>query len=913
MASTSNAQQLAALCSITSFLWLAHNLEGHQLVENPRLSSLLCLLIAGGSCFAASFFSDWLPGANGRFDDDLASVRSRASLPRKPRRFFLPVLVACIVLRLEAFHRVSLHLQCSKPGIEAWLPLVILAYELLPGRNYRDHLDRHDDMGETIFEAFGEWFTGSKAPLTTGIVLFTCGTYLASSQDPRSTFICSQGGTFIVVLQWLGLFLDAAIIIMGWRLLAWSRSTKSRLKTLGGILLTAALATGFLYTLSRAFQPSHSVAYHFRGLDSLYVFDTAVDGLAFSVFFISTSLLSTEGSPLSLVGIITFITGLFLAAQNTLLTATWQNISPSLTFIALTLVCNGFAFFVYANNLRSVMFIHRALIVFSLLVLNVAATVYILIGGNIDVDGHPLERLIYDSRVAGDRWLLRASVSNSFPVAVREYKERNRGREPPPNFDIWYQFAKDRKSIVLDHFAQIEADLHPFYGVAPEKLREDVRRVGEEPDVVVVRIQNGSLVYDSPPPQYKDILADLSAMVSTFGKHLPDGLEFALNLNDRPRVLAPYEDVKRFTKAARHGRLSRLLPRLSLDTKSDQTPRTAGRTYTTVRALREMTALTCPTGTSMRSGVHWDIRDFCSACASPQSDGLFLTNWPMALELCHQSDLLRLHGFHMEPSELRPIQELAPVFSRSKTDAYSDILLPLARAADERPTGHDTAFTLKENKLFWRGEPGGYRDAELAQGGHQERLVHLVSNASRSDQTTILLPVHKRKGKFAYEKVPTAELNAALPLDITFGLQDPSTSALYNSKYILVTDTNAGPPPNFMQVLQSNSAPFLASIFREWYTERLLPWVHFVPVDLRYHALHGTLAYFVGFGTDKLGGRQIRIEGGAVSNGKWIAEQGRQFSGKALRREDREVYLFRLLLEWARLVDDGREGLRYGG
>jgi hypothetical protein len=37
--------------------------------EQPRLSSLLVLLIAALSAYAASFGAEWLPGANGRFGE----------------------------------------------------------------------------------------------------------------------------------------------------------------------------------------------------------------------------------------------------------------------------------------------------------------------------------------------------------------------------------------------------------------------------------------------------------------------------------------------------------------------------------------------------------------------------------------------------------------------------------------------------------------------------------------------------------------------------------------------------------------------------------------------------------------------------------------------------------------------------
>lgn len=133
---------LPLTCSaVASFLWLANSLEDHQIIEQPRLSSLLVLLIASVSSYVVSFFAVWLPGANGRFgehttppllawiaylgtdprvaDDELGPLKlARANLPKKPRRYFLPLLVICIILRLEAFHRVTFDLQCSKPGVQ---------------------------------------------------------------------------------------------------------------------------------------------------------------------------------------------------------------------------------------------------------------------------------------------------------------------------------------------------------------------------------------------------------------------------------------------------------------------------------------------------------------------------------------------------------------------------------------------------------------------------------------------------------------------------------------------------------------------------------------------------------------------------------------------------------------------------
>ncbi|EDN08295.1 predicted protein [Histoplasma mississippiense (nom. inval.)] len=45
--------------------------------------------------------------------------------------------------------------------------------------------------------------------------------------------------------------------------------------------------------------------------------------------------------------------------------------------------------------------------------------------------------------------------------------------------------------------------------------------------------------------------------------------------------------------------------------------------------------------------------------------------------------------------------------------------------------------------------------------------------------------------------------------------------------------------------------------------------------------------------------------------GEFIAEEGRKWAEKALRKEDMEIYMFRLLLEWARLTDDKRDRLGF--
>jgi hypothetical protein len=63
-------------------------------------------------------------------------------------------------------------------------------------------------------------------------------------------------------------------------------------------------------------------------------------------------------------------------------------------------------------------------------------------------------------------------------------------------------------------------------------------------------------------------------------------------------------------------------------------------------------------------------------------------------------------------------------------------------------------------------------------------------------------------------------------------------------------------------------------------------------------------------GQDPKQASSMRMEA-HTKQGKWIADQGRKWTDVALRKEDMEIYLFRLLLEWGRLTDDQRDVLGY--
>lgn len=97
----------------------------------------------------------------------------------------------------------------------------------------------------------------------------------------------------------------------------------------------------------------------------------------------------------------------------------------------------------------------------------------------------------------------------------------------------------------------------------------------------------------------------------------------------------------------------------------------------------------------------------------------------------------------------------------------------------------------------------------------------------------------------------------------------------------------------FYKLLASRSAVLKQTVLREWHDERLVPWVHYIPVSMSMEELPEIVAFL----TETPLGRE---------RARRIGEQGRRWMGEGMRVEDRAVYVLRLLLEVGRAVDGER-------
>ncbi|KAF3764604.1 family 90 glycosyltransferase [Cryphonectria parasitica EP155] len=918
--------RIALACAALLFFQIYGSVDQNRVLERLLLSQFLILFISAVLAFAASFIAKRWAGRKGRFDDDaryrkLEESRT-ASLPHRPSfRFTWLPLAVCISGRLSLLNWLHTRQQCSHPGVELFLPCLFVIYKIFArarrssGTRGDDEglEDEEDDIENDVFQDIAAWFQRSHLTNLSGSLALAGGAYLISLPASNSTVTCpaSESRHVVLALQWLGLALDAVLLALLWRILQWARTPTERFMTVGSILSTSAFFTGVVVVMHHRASGQFQFVETY-GVDSLYLF--AIFGQSIALLFIASTFFSLQPSPLVATGIMTFLCGTYAAWRKIHQVNTYEQPSKAQFLVGVLVMSLGFTFFSIRNGIRHVG-LARSFIVFLMLVFLVVATIYSAAVSSV-LDRHPIDKLIYATRTEAHRWLVQyARVSESLGVAAREYRDRHNGRKPPPNFDIWYDYATTRDSPIIDHFQQIDDDLQPFWSLKPSHIQEEILKLGAQHGMGIISIKEGIVTNQQSPEAHDEaVMSDLMELIQPFAQHLPD-MDLPVNMLDHPRVLPPWS--------------AGTTPRYGEDAQ--------GEGFMWLWEHQHRLGQACPSHSSSRMGFYPQNGHFCSSCANPHSEGQFLNDRVLGWDLCHQPDLLNLHGFFATHQVVRPFGDLVPVFSRAKTQQHRDILIPLARSKDdynpEAVGQHEKPLLDKTSQLFWRGSihPERTLPPGLLSAGHQERLSYLANNATPDDYVTVLLAKSADEEKFLYEKAPLPELNRALKLDVglsdysncmipeceevkkEFGMkpEDKDGKAEADSRYVMVMDRDDGPSEDLLRVLRSGSVPFVASIFKEWYTERVFPWLHYVPVDIRFHDLYSTLAYFLGL-QDKglVNGRKVPMQS-RVDDAKWIAEQGKQWAAQALRREDAEIYMFRLLLEWGRVIDEKRDDLGY--
>lgn len=330
--------------------------------------------------------------------------------------------------------------------------------------------------------------------------------------------------------------------------------------------------------------------------------------------------------------------------------------------------------------------------------------------------------------------------------------------------------------------------------------------------------------------------------------------------------------------------------------------------------------------------------------------------WSPPSEVTYEVEFRK--GRSKVPADLDWWQKDDKVFWRGK----------MARGADT-PAGHFASFQkprlvhlANDDGSTWQGGPSE-QDKKLVKPRVAPHRVLVTVNATTSSLVSMSAPgpkINEHTMDVALACDPTLGECADLAERGYKVVAPGPLSEAWKHKYVVDLD-EVGLSNRFPALMESKSVVLKASVQMEFWQDWIVPWYHYIPISSSYAELYNVQSFFSGFpkafqnrratsasapntqaneevtiasavdDSDALasaaGGavhagavtlktgatalKPINPAHGKVFNGdlalKDIAEQGAQWRREHLRREDMEVYVFRLLLEWARLVGESSE------
>ncbi len=542
----------------------------------------------------------------------------------------------------------------------------------------------------------------------------------------------------------------------------------------------------------------------------------------------------------------------------------------------------------------------------------------------ISTKSHPIARLISQAENSFKNTQTRQSASLN--DAVAEYRRRYRA-PPPPNFDKWYDYAKRRGAQMIDEYDTIYHSLLPFWALEPAVLRERTREaIGFDNVMIAVMIRNGKVTKiegggDGAKWQRKAT----RDMLKSFVHYLPD-MDLAFNAHDEPRVVLQHDDLTRYVQAATDVSIPLAYNNSQLSNKWSSRPADLGdgtriKEYKTTRFNRfahqptwTICRLSCSPESAARSLSELAQDNLTAYTSSPLG---FVENTTAFSDICNSPSLQRSFGFFDRPNAFDVTHDLFPIFSQSKISSFQDIIYPSPWYWAGRVVYHqwrDYSWSRKNDSLYWRGSTtGGFSRDGGWRRQHRQQFVQKVNALDKA-----LRLEHNgsadSEGAWFQKEIPRQDMKDKFDVHFTgIGQCDPGDCSVqkeyfelapvanmndaFKYKYLLDIDGNAF-SGRYYAFMLSKSLVYKLAIFREWHDEWLKAWVHYIPLSWKGDEYVESIRYF------------DQEESGQVQ-GKRIADQGRDWAGKVLRNEDLEVWYFRLLLEYGRLVDDDRYKIGY--
>ncbi|KAG9026634.1 Glycosyltransferase Family 90 domain containing protein [Tulasnella sp. JGI-2019a] len=520
-------------------------------------------------------------------------------------------------------------------------------------------------------------------------------------------------------------------------------------------------------------------------------------------------------------------------------------------------------------------------------------------------DTHPVLALMDSAEKEWQEKLSRSS--KTLREAVVEYKRRYR-RMPPKGFDQWWNFMIANNVQLPDEYDQINRDLAPFWGMKPNTLQNLQHSLQQKKDTFTLSVKghSSSLSAQGEVTEGAEESASMRAdaqldVITVLEQWLPD-FEATFSIHDAPQEFIDFEMRSHLEEKGLGG-----------EDYMEEEEEGFDRRHLGWAAA-------CPPSSPLR---HRDPhQEFNVSTLWNQNPKSFIYDHRLTMDPClhpshaHLNGMLKNHGIGPMASEA-----LYPFFTMCTSSLHSDILI-VANEGWVEDVEDDPDWDEKtDERLAWRGRTtGSLADKQnLWKLSQRVRLVELTNrkesevdvirspHASKSQQAQQRSSYDALDLKWANENLMdigfvdeaiqcTEEICKVMERDLAF---KPlmSSEEMVQYKYLMDIDGN-GWSARFKRLMTTKSLVLKSTIFPEWYTDRVQPWVHYVPVKNDLTDLYDIMTFFRG-----------NRDGTGSHDGlaKRIATQGRQWSLSFWRQEDMVAYMFRLYLEYARVMSKDRD------
>ncbi|WVF70460.1 hypothetical protein IAT40_005250 [Kwoniella sp. CBS 6097] len=532
---------------------------------------------------------------------------------------------------------------------------------------------------------------------------------------------------------------------------------------------------------------------------------------------------------------------------------------------------------------------------------------------------HPIYTLLKTSKRKWEEKL--SKQSRTLAQAVDEYRRRY-ARDPPRGFERWWAYAEKNGVQLRDEYDQIHRDLEPFHALTPGRLQALVRKSASKSGMYSIscpgithtklsKVKPGSNKAKLRRPSSKCVYKIVETGLNEEGRRVASEraeaqlelLEDIEDLLEEVKVVMYSHDVP--WQFVGHEYKSALEDAASV-----------GEFYNTDEHEIDDAHL----GWASACAPHKPLRETYDPDVLPEMDSLwagdksFVWDHKATMDPCVHPTLTHLVGFLSGHGKgPGPSKELFPVLAMCKTTLHADVL-GVSMEAWTEDVGDDPVWEQKrDDRMLWRGKTTGIYFKNDVPWNISQRinLVHQGAQTSGylptfetpprdSPETPVGHPIDLSLSQLNTELMDVGFVDEAIQCDREVcrevqnkyrfaGRKDWNQGNQY--KYLLDIDGN-GWSARFKRLMSTNSVVLKSTIFPEWYTDRIQPWVHYIPIKADLTDLYDVLSFFRG-GNDDLA-REIAVAGKEWSQSFW-------------RKEDMIAYQFRLFLEYARLTAPDRE------